>query len=292
MTGEQVRRNLDKTPRLEYRSPETAPLPRPVVFVLPGLGGEDDPDFEGFWQPMRSRFDLVKIRYFDWTELVETGCDIDALAAHVRRQIEGKIPAGPVRLAGYSIGGHLAYSTALAFQSEGRWVESVAVLDACVNVSGFTPSFCHRMRARLKRLASFDARAGIASVVAKCLVMDGSRPVLRQLSRYRHLRLPFRFETFLHHKITMQLVRRIYPAWWSALLRQAPPLEAPTWLFRSEEHETGEPEDLGWVEYCPNLKVIRVAGSHRGMLKPPVNGPLRAAFAEAMTAPGGQVTAG
>jgi thioesterase domain-containing protein len=260
------------------------PPARPVVFVLPGLGGEDDPELEKFWGPLRPSLDLVPVSYMDWTEILEAGCDFDVIATHVRRQIESREPTGPIRMAGYSIGGHLAYATAVALEKMGRQVESVVILDAPVSIGGFTPPLRHRFRARVEGLFNLNLLDTAASLCAKVLTRDAGRPALRRLSRYRAVPLPLGFENYLHHKITMQLVQRIYPDWWHSTLERAIPLAGTARLFRSEEHEPFEQEDLGWASYCRNLKVSPVAGTHRGMLDSEVNGPLRAAFVEAMTA--------
>ena len=255
---------------------------RPVVFALPGLGGEADPDIKTFYRPMRAELDLVPITYPDWVELLEADSDFGRVAANVKRQIESRMPNGPIRMAGYSIGGHLAYLTALAFRAEGRPVDVIAILDAPVDVKDFTPSFGEQLRARLERLLAFNVPAGLASLFAKGLMIGNSRRALGYLARHRRRTLPFRFDTYLHHTITMQLMLRIYPAWWRTQLEQATTLETPVYLFRAGGKGSTGPESLGWSKYCSRLKVLNAAGSHRGMLHPSINGPLRAAFTAAM----------
>jgi thioesterase domain-containing protein len=256
---------------------------RPVVFVLPGLGGEADPDLEIFYRPMRAELDLVPITYLDWVELLDADCEFASVAANVRRQIESRMPNGPIRMAGYSIGGHLAYVTALALRAEGRSVDVVAILDAPADVEDFVLSFREQLRARLERLRSFNVRAGLASLFAKALILGNSHRAFSYLARHRRRTLPFRFDTYLHHTITMQLVLRIFPVWWKKQSQQTTIiLDTLTYLFHAEGREPTEREDLGWSKYCSHLKVLNVAGSHRGMLHPSVNAPLRAAFTAAM----------
>ncbi len=260
---------------------------RPIVFVLPGLGGEADPDLEVFYQPMRAQLDLVPITYLDWVELLEADCDFESVAANVRRQIESRVPTGPIRMAGYSIGGHLAYATALAFRAEGRPVDVIAILDAPADVEDFIPSFGQQLRERLERMLAFNVRAALASLVAKVLIRGNSRRAFGYLARHRRRALPFRFDTYLHHTITMQLVLRIFPVWWQKQSEKTrSTLDTPTYLFRTEAGHPIKREDLGWSKYCSCLKVLSVAGSHRGMLHPSINAPLRAAFTAAMSSPG------
>lgn len=257
---------------------------RPAIFLLPGLSGEA---LDVFWEPARSALDLVPVSYLDWTDLIEAGCDGRALARHVLRQIENRMPAGLIRMAGYSIGGHLAYSAAMELQAQGRIVSSVVILDATVHLGAVPQSFRVRMRERMESLLPFNFRAGLASILAKLLVREACRPLLHRFSGYRHVPLPFHFERYLHNKITMQLVRRIHPAWWQTLLRQSPSLEAPAYLFRSEDHRPEEGEDLGWAGLCRNLKVIAVVGTHGSMLEPPNDARLRIALIDALLAESG-----
>jgi thioesterase domain-containing protein len=259
------------------------PVDVPLAFFLPGLGGDEDPKLAAFWKPFAGALRIVPLTYVDWTELVEQDIDFSVVVSHVKRQIEEILPVGPLRLAGYSIGGHLAYACAREFHAEGRVVDCVAIFDAPADVQNLKLPLSKRLQQRLDRLLSFDIRAGISSILAKSLTNPRSLPRLRKLSRYRHRPLPFHLESSLHRKFQMQMVLRLFPPWWKKVSCPPEVLDTPTFLFRSEEHESDEREDLGWGDYFRIVTVIRVAGSHRGMLEPAVNAPLRAAFLSAMT---------
>jgi thioesterase domain-containing protein len=255
---------------------------RPAVFFFPGLFGEDDPEIAKFCEPLRTDLDFLPVAYFDWARHVETNCDFAALAEDVLAQIETGMPSGPIRMAGYSLGGHLAFATALALEAKGRRVESLAILDAPVDFGSVKGSFRKRLNMRMEQILSFNLRGGLASVIGKCLTGERSRPILRYLPRYQKTKLPFDFDVALHRKLTMQLVRSLHGDWWQKTLQEATPLDAPWNLFRSQEHEAYEPDDLGWAPYCRNLRVIHVAGTHRGMLDPKISGPFRAAFVDCL----------
>ena len=268
---------------IEPRPMEPPSKSRPTVFFLPGLFGDQDPVVEEFLAPVRAHLNLVPVTYFDWAGHIETDCDFAVLAAHVLAQIEARAPDGPVRMAGYSLGGHLVFATALALEAKGRKVESLAILDAPLDFGSLKGGFGKKLQSRIAQILRFNLRGGLASVISKCLIREPSWPVLRRLIPYRNTPLPFHFEKELDHKLTMQLVRRIYHNWWQRTLAEAAPLKARWNLFRSQEHEAYESEGLGWEAYCSNLKVIHVAGTHRGMLAPSINGPLRSAFVEALS---------
>ena len=265
--------------RLEPNSSATSP-----VFMLPGLGGEDAPELEGFWGTFRDVLPVVMVSFYDWTDLARPGIDFHALVLHIKRQIESHRPTGPLRLAGYSMGGHLAYACALAFQAEGRQVERLVLLDAPADMEAFSPPLNDRLRERIGRLLSFELLPGLASLIAKFATTERGLPLLRRMTRFRKTRLPLNFHHYLHRKLTMQLLLRMFMPWWRTMAHPSPPFAAPSFLFRSEELQHFRDEDLGWSEYCLDLTVVRVAGSHHSMFDPRNSGPLRAAFLEAMTA--------
>lgn len=254
----------------------------PTVFFLPGLGGHDDPALNAFRSRLRGVLSIVPIHYPEWTELAEPGTDFAALVANVKLQIEREQPAGPVRLAGYSIGGHIAYACARAFEEQGRATKCVAIFDAPADVEGFVLPLSTRLRRRIARLLTFDPQAAIASLLAKCLTKVPWMPWLREVSLRRRSAPPSGLEAALQHKLQMQMVLKMFPPWWRRMCQTCAPLSAPAFLFRCEEHEPGEREDLGWGTYFRDVTVLHVQGSHGRMLDPDVNGPLREAFLKAM----------
>jgi thioesterase domain-containing protein len=247
-------------------SNDAVTAPRPLLFLLPGLGGN-----QKLFQDVPQ---VIPVEYLDWTDSIQPGFAMATLFDHVKSQIEARLPVGPLHLAGYSIGGPLTYACALAFQAHGRHVLSVSILDANAGDAPVALPLRSRIRARMERLSSFDLPAGLASVLAKILIRPPALPLLQRLQHYRNQSLPFGFDREIHLKLTMQLLMPMFWPWWLALTESAPPLTAPTYVFRSQEHEPFEPEDLGWGQYCSNVTVIRVPGSHLGMLDPQNNAQL------------------
>lgn len=250
----------------------------PLLFVLPGLGGEQ--------RLFKHVPGAVPIRYMEWTEAIRPGCDYSAQFADVKSQIERAMAGGPVRLVGYSVGGSLAYACAVAFQAEGRPVDCVVILDVEADLDNTPPTpLRKRLRKRLDDLLTFKVRAGLAALLAKALTRKSAAPFLRRAARFRHAPLPFRFDTYLHHRINMQLQLPMIAPWWREIMESRPSLNAPVFLFRSEEHEPSEAEDLGWSRLCGDLRVVSVPGSHSGMLKPENNAALCSSILQAMNLP-------
>jgi thioesterase domain-containing protein len=232
-----------------------------AVFILPGVD-----DNLRLWTPLQEAFGSKIIDYLDWTELLTAS--LADLVAHVLTQIEDLSPAGEIRLVGYSLGGSLGYAVAKALQTAGRPVSCLVLLDASAEVAPPPKSLGRRLRERFKQLLTLASRDGIASLAAKLLMLQPAMPLLRYIARRRDTRLPFNFDTYLHRKIAIQVMRPLYWSWWRSTVESGSSLMTPTILFRSEDHGPFESEDLGWKSLCKNLTVIRVAALHDTMLDP------------------------
>lgn len=252
----------------------------PVVFSLPGLGGLEDSRLTAFWSPFRDVMSVIAIPYPEWIELAEPDASFAGFVAEIKREIERVQPTGPLRLAGYSIGGYVAYACARAFEEQGRPVECVAILDAPAKFS-FDMPLSMRLRRRLARLSSFNAREASSKFLAKFLIGPRMLPRLRSFSLNRRVPRRLHLEVLLRRNLRMQLTLRMLTPWWREISEPPVPLPAPSFLFRSEEHLAQERDDLGWRSYFPDLEVVHVEGSHIGMLDPG-NGPLREAFLAAI----------
>ena len=217
-----------------------------AVFILPGI--DDNPRM---WEPLQKAFDGKIVNYLDWTDLLTA--TLADLAAHVSMQIESLSPSGEIRLVGYSIGGSLGYAVAKALQTAGRPVSCLVVLDARAGIEPMPKSPGRRLRERFEQLLTLASRDGLGSLVAKGLTLQPAMPLLRHISRWRDTKLTFSFVSYLHHIITIQLMRRLYWPWWRATVQSGFSLMTPTFLFRSEDHEPSESEDLGWRHLCKNL---------------------------------------
>jgi len=228
-----------------------------------------------YWKPFGDVVRLVPLSYFDWTELIKPEVTFADLISHLKLQIQSSVTVGPWLLVGYSIGGPLAYVCAMALQSEGQVADCLAILDG----QAYSRQDGAKWRKRFENLLTFRVRAGLASIIAKVLTRERTLPLLRRLSPMRHVELPCNFGAYLHPKLKMHLMERLFFPWWHGIVQQNPELAMPTLLFRSEEHESWEPDDLGWGQYCRTLAVIHVAGSHHSILAQENLGPLCAELA-------------
>ena len=108
---------------LEFRAAE-----RPVVFLFPGLSG-DDKEISLLRSGCSSSLRFVLIQPPNWSEIDYGLVNLDGLVSHCVAQIEFGAPRGPILLAGYSFGGHVALAVASALEASGRRVGCLALLD-------------------------------------------------------------------------------------------------------------------------------------------------------------------
>ena len=85
------------------------------------------------------------IRYPGWRRCSDPQCTGDMLVADLSNDIELRIPSGPIRIVGLSLGGHFAYVVANHLEAKGRQVEAVCAIDFfIVNTTEATPGWQQR----------------------------------------------------------------------------------------------------------------------------------------------------
>ena len=87
-----------------------------MIFLFPGGGGRDERSLIRFRDQSPSTLNFEVVRIGEWRDWIEQDLDFDQLAARACRHIETLSAEGPVRVAGYSQGGQLAYACALALE--------------------------------------------------------------------------------------------------------------------------------------------------------------------------------
>ncbi len=278
---------LGSTPQGITDGPPAAPLSTadaPTVFLFPGLGG-DDLELAGLRGACGAAVRFVPISFPDWTEMLARQLDLDSLVADVTARIIAEAPAGPLRLAGYSFGGHVAYAVAARLVAAGRQVAQFALLD----VKAFPTVASARLTGggRLHRFTAAFADGEIAvevgRIMAGLLVRPGSAALLRLLARARHARLPFGLQDHVHTPLQMRFRMPMLQALLRRMQEAPRPLDVGAVLFRCHEQEVGEVGDLGWGPYLRPLRIVDVPGHHATLLQPDNMARLAAAFVAAMT---------
>ena len=262
------------------------PADLPVVYLVPGVGG-DEPQLAQFRAACSDEIDMRVVEYPPLGRLA--GGTFDDIVTHIASHLEQAAGDGAIALAGYSMGGDVAYAVAESLGRRGRSVSVLCILDT--NTTGREPEPPPRgrieRRSPLARLFQIFSR-GVwnelvaAMLPAKVVARPSVQTLLRGLLVFRWA-LPQNVDFFLSRHLSEALVRAHHDEW----IRNGPTsrLDAPIVLFRSEQSEnSGLPDDLGWGLRTRDLKIVNVRGSHFTMLSRENNAILREEFIRTVTA--------
>jgi thioesterase domain-containing protein len=248
--------------------------------------GRDEPRLVRFRLACAPPLRMVPLDYGDWPEWTAPDFDFSKLIARLVQAIEAEAPAGPLYLAGYSLGGEIAHAVASALSASGRSVAFLGILDtniaAAEGADAPAQPFSRRreIRALVQAMRRGDAADELALMAARRLLSPRWKPLLRLVARSHRFTLPYDFGFYLNRRLRMPILVDLVRAG----VRQTPtaqPLHIPAVLFRSLERGPDAPEDLGWRKLCPDITVMPIAGGHNTMFDPPNLEPLSRRFVSA-----------
>jgi acyl-coenzyme A synthetase/AMP-(fatty) acid ligase/thioesterase domain-containing protein/acyl carrier protein len=238
---------------------------RRPLFLLPGVG-KDEPRLVRFRAACARDLHIEPIDYGDWPEWLAPGFDLTQIVAQIVAAIEAEAPDGPIFLAGYSLGGEIAYAVAMALSSVGRTIAFLGVLDTNISTDEPTSGRWQRVTAAVRRGESASV---IASYLSRWFSHLSGPLRLRLIVRFCRARLPGDLGFYLHWHIRRSVLTHLVKTWWTQIPSPIPQLHVPATLFRSTKHRADASDDLGWREICPNIAVIPVDGDHYTMLETP-----------------------
>ena len=246
--------------------PKRSDIGRPL-FLLPGVG-KDEPRLVRFRAACAPQLRIVPIDYGDWPEWMSPGFDLTAIVARIVAAIEIEAPNGPIFLAGYSMGGKIAYAVALALLGAGRTIGFFGILDSDISQDGAgpRPGVWQRFIEPVRRGHGTEL---LAAYVSRLLTTPPRASQLRQAARFCRTRVSGGFGFYLHWHIRRYMLTHFMREWWAQLPQQLPRLRVPAVLFRSTQHRASSVEDLGWRKICANLTILPVGGDHNTMFEPP-----------------------
>ncbi len=249
---------------------------RPLIFLLPGLGG-DEPGLIRFRILCDASARLVMLDYPGWKFITEEKYGIDTLVRHVIRQIQSQAPEGPVWLMGYSFGAYCSYAVAMELSRLGREVAFVGLLDPSAptelpkEIAPIPVSwrFFHTVRRQIRAIRDGMAARVSALVVVRVLNSRVGKPILALARRMRNPRPSSRFAYYLNYYLNTSRRLAAMKHWYKSVEKESLPLSAPTFLFRSEDHSHDQPEDLGWGRHFQSVSTIKLTGLHYTIFDPP-----------------------
>ncbi|MEJ0019553.1 MAG: alpha/beta fold hydrolase [Acetobacteraceae bacterium] len=266
---------------MRVASRDGATEPPGTVFLIPGMGGVSQL-VGGFAAACAPRLRIAIIDLPDWPDLIAPQFSMADLVERCAAEIQERAADGPLHIAGFSLGGHVALGVAHVLLSRGHRIGFLGVLDT--NAAWRRRSSpdadrkgplhpVRRLRWEMHNLLT-AAREGrlvdrLGMLTAEVLAQPGKAWRLRLAASRRHARLPAGFWMFVNKYLREILQARTVRSWQADRRQTVPLLDVPAVLFRSQEHEPREPDDLGWGALCPGLRIVHVAGGHEGMMRPP-----------------------
>jgi thioesterase domain-containing protein len=252
------------------------------VIVLPGAGGSA-PDPATFLKGPDDVTLFETIGYPGWRRYAVSGFSGEVLIADLATQIAARVPKGPIRIVGISMGGHFGYAVALHLQAMGREIAGFCAIDTFMIVSS-EPSGGWMGRALERGLELLrERRIGEFTRFVRSLFW-------RALLRLTGARLPSLFRGFalsgrlpsataldpiFEEELSMRLLIREAAPWIASLDRELVALKAPAILLRTQ---LTAHHDSAWRRRCPNIDIYEIRGQHHTLFEPENIGSLREAF--------------
>lgn len=264
---------------------------RPKVFMVPVAGG-DAPGQARFRAGCAAALDIEPVQLPHWTTIIAPSFTFGSVCTDVIRQIEAKVPSGPILLAGYCFGGAVASAVARQLHEQGRTVAFLGILDGDITWFRRQPTTEIQSISGLERLKSMRwawqqgrLTEHLAWLTAQTLEQRG-RGLLRWLARNgRYRRLPSTFGFYLNRYLQMALLPRVDRPGLTRTMRADRPAPIPTAVFRTVYHGPDRPEDLGWSELFRPVSATIVKGDHDGVFALEAIDELCAAFVRSVGAP-------
>jgi len=223
------------------------------------------------------------IYYPGWQRYVANNFSAEVLIADLVSQIARKVPQGPIRIIGISIGGHFGYAAALHLQASGREIAGFCAIDTFM-IASSEPSAGWKGRAlarglellrkrRLDELCTF-----VRSLFWRALLrLGGARlpSVFRIFASTRQLPAIFAHNRMFEEELSMRLLIREVAPWIGSLDVKPIALKAPAILLRTPENASDDP---AWRRRCPSIEIIEIPGKHHTFFEPENISALRESF--------------
>jgi pimeloyl-ACP methyl ester carboxylesterase len=212
------------------------------------------------------------IVYPGWQRFVDCDFSVDLLVGELALQIATIVPTGPIRILGFSIGGHFGYAAALLLQACGREIVGFCAIDSFMvdPLAQQTPAQKgNRVLARLFSLLRDgrlrDSSTFVRSSFYRAMVRSagGRLPnLLRSLAPSGRLPPILARDQLFAEEARMHLLIRQTEPWIRSLDVEPIALRVPSILFRTRE--SGGDDGL-WRGRCPDMEICEIPGDHRSV---------------------------
>jgi thioesterase domain-containing protein len=210
------------------------------------------------------------IGYPGWRRFLDTDFSIEVLVGELALQIATIVPQGPIRILGFSLGGHFGYAAALALQAHGREIGGFCVIDSFIIPPSTQRTLvrnAYRLLARglsLLRDGGFgDLSQSVRLRLYRAMITSaGDRlpSLLPSLAPSGRLPPIFRHDRLFAEELGMQLFVRQAKPWIRSLDIEPIALKVPGILLRTQESAG---DDGVWRQRCPGIEIFEIPGDHR-----------------------------
>ncbi len=246
------------------------------VFMVPVAGG-DGPGQAALRAGCAEHIDLELVALPHWATVVDPAYRFETLVGFVADQILARADGGPILLAGYCFGGAIAAAVARHLDAQGHTIGLLAILDGDVAWfqgprRGGTVRLTPWQQARSMRWAWQSGRLAeyLGRVSAESLARRHTWLLPWLAKRERYKRLPGDFAFYLNLHLLMQILPGTDRSGLSRAMVVDAPLRVPVGVFRTPEHDSGRPDDLGWSALFQPATVRFIAGTHEGVFAPTI----------------------
>ncbi|UFZ04783.1 alpha/beta fold hydrolase [Bradyrhizobium ontarionense] len=259
--------------------------PRHAIAFLPGAGG-DAPDLDVFREGPDDPNRVELIDYPGWRRYVTRGYSADALIDDLAIEIARRIPTGPIRIVGVSIGGHFGYAAGLRLRAQGREIAGLCAIDSMM-IESSGPSAGWRRRAlelvleQLRQRRLGDLARFMRSRFWRGLARAFGDRLPRMAERYAaSFSAVAALDPIFEQELSMRLLIRTVAPWMASVDRNPVALDAPAILLRTG---LAAGDDEAWRRRCPDIKIFEIPGKHHSLFDAGNVGTLHEVFVSATT---------
>ena len=260
-----------------------------LTFVyLPGAGGGGEGDLAALAAGLDFPVSFEPIPYPGWQRSIAEGFSAERFVEELAVEIAARVPSGPIRIMGMSIGGHLGYAAALRLQATGRAIGGLCVVDSfMIATSQPTAGWQGRALAQgmdlLRKRRFAELAEFVRSKAWRAMLRLGGKPLLNLLGKVSALggmNSLLTKDAVAEQELSMRLLIGHLAPWLVELDREPVPLLAPVAVLRTR---LSGRDDAAWTRRCPNVSVYEISGTHQTLFEAENIGELREAFGAAAT---------
>ncbi len=225
---------------------------------------------------------IEPIHYPGWRRYSADDFSAERLVSELAAQIESLVNGGPIRIVGYSLGGHLGYAVALRLIEAGRTVSGFCAIDSFM-IASDAPGSDWKGRALRQGAELLKARrfGEFARFVRSKFWRAGLRlapSLFNRLAASSKTSMISTLDPIFESEFSMRLLLKETAPFVASLDSKPVALHAPAVLIRTRS--TAD-DDLAWQQRCPAIRIFEIPGQHHNLFESQHIGKLHDVFVAA-----------